>query len=89
MKVLGGNKDNGFRLPDEDYENAIRYTLSLNGLSTAVIGINTMAHLDQLLETFRNVDALNEEEFLSMSQRGLDLLKEDATLRAAHGLPLT
>jgi len=89
MKVLGGNKDNGFRLPDEDYENAIRYTLSLNGLSTAVIGINTMAHLDQLLDTFRRVDALDEDEFLAMSQRGLDLLKEDPTLRAAHGLPLT
>ncbi len=89
MKVLGGAKDNGFRLPVEDYENAIRYTLSLNGLSTAVIGINTMAHLDQLLETFRRVDALDEDEFLAMSQRGLDLLKTDATLRAAHGLPLT
>lgn len=89
MKVLGGNQNNAFRLPAEDYENAIRYTLSLNGLSTAVIGINTMAHLDQLLDTFRRVDALDEEEFLAISQRGLDLLKKDPTLRAAHGLPLT
>ena len=28
MKVLGGAKGNDFRLPKEDYENAIRYTLS-------------------------------------------------------------
>lgn len=89
MKVLGGDKDGGFRLPDVDYENAIRYTLSLNGLSTAVIGLNTMAHLDQLLDTFHRVDALDEGEFLSLSQRGLELLKEDVTLRSAHGLPLT
>ncbi|MCB1122160.1 MAG: aldo/keto reductase, partial [Verrucomicrobiae bacterium] len=39
MKVLGGNQNNDFRLPKADYENAIRYTLSLNGLCTAVIGI--------------------------------------------------
>lgn len=89
MKVLGGNKDYGFRLPDEDYVNAIRYTLSLRGLSTAVIGINTMAHLDQLLETFYNADALDEEEFLTVAQRGLDLLKEDPSWRSAHGLPVT
>jgi aryl-alcohol dehydrogenase-like predicted oxidoreductase len=89
MKVLGGNLDGEFRLPKEDYENAIRYTLSLKGLCTAVVGINKMEHLDQLLETFRRVDALNEEEFLAVAQRGLDLLKEDATWRSVHGLPVT
>ncbi|MCZ6674252.1 MAG: aldo/keto reductase [Verrucomicrobia bacterium] len=89
MKVLGGNQDNEFRLPKEDYENAIRYALSLQGLCTAVIGINKMAHLDQLLETFRRVDALDEEEFLAVAQRGLDLLKADESLRTAHGLPVT
>ena len=89
MKVLGGNLNNEFRLPKEDYEMAIRYTLSLKGLSTAVVGVNTMEHLDQLLETFRRVDALDEEEFISLAQRGLDLLKLDPSLREAHGLPLT
>lgn len=89
MKVFGGAKGNDFRLPDEDYENALRYTLSLNGLCTAVIGINKMEHLDQLLETFRRVDALNEDEFLALAQHGLDLLKADPELRTAHGLPIT
>jgi uncharacterized protein len=89
MKVLGGAKGNDFRLPEEDYENAIRYTLSLSGLCTAVVGINKMEHLDQLLETFRRVDALNEEEFLTIAQRGIDLLKVDPSWRSAHGLPIT
>lgn len=88
MKVLGGNLNNEFRLPKEDYEMAIRYTLSLKGLSTAVVGVNTMEHLDQLLETFRRVDALDEEEFITLAQRGLDLLKQDPSLREAHGLPV-
>ena len=68
---------------------ALRYTLSLKGLCTAVIGINKMEHLDQLLETFRRVDALNEEEFIELAQHGLVLLKQDPTLRVAHGLPVT
>ncbi len=89
MKVFGGAKGNDFRLPEEDYENALRYTLSLNGLSTAVIGINKMEHLYQLLATFRRVDALSEDEFLSLAQRGLDLLKVDPAWRSAHGLPIT
>jgi aryl-alcohol dehydrogenase-like predicted oxidoreductase len=89
MKVLGGSRKDDFKLPVEDYENAIRYTLSLKGLSTAVVGINKMEHLDQLLETFRRVDALDEEEFLAVAQRGLDLLKADPNWRTAHGLPLT
>lgn len=89
MKVLGGNHNNEFRLPKEDYELAIRYTLSLKGLCTAVVGVNTMAHLDQLLETFRRVEALDEEEFIALAQRGLELLKQDPSLRVAHGLPVT
>ncbi|MEM9158359.1 MAG: aldo/keto reductase [Verrucomicrobiota bacterium] len=88
MKVFGGNKNNEFYLPKEDYEIALRYTLSLNGLSTAVIGVNHMEHLDQLLETFRRVDALDEEEFIEVAQRGLELIKGDPKLKAAHGLPL-
>lgn len=89
MKVFGGANGNGFRLPMEDYENALRYTLSLNGLNTAVIGINTMEQLDQLLETFPRVDALSEDEFLALAQHGLDLIKTDAKWKAAHGLPIT
>lgn len=89
MKVFGGRQQGGFRLPMEDYENALRYTLSLKGLSTAVIGIANVEQLDQLLKTFRRVDALSPMEFIEVAQRGLELLKANPKLRAAHGWPLT
>lgn len=93
MKVFGGNvrpRDPAtFRLPEEDYENALRYALSLRGLNTAVVGINKMEHLDILLKTFRRVDALDEEEFLALSQHGLDILRNDPSWRTVYGSPVT
>jgi hypothetical protein len=72
----------------EDYEIALRYTLSLKGLSTAVIGINQMKYLDRLLTTFPRMEALDEDEFIQVAQRGLNLIQNDASLKAMHGLPL-
>lgn len=93
MKVFGGNvrpRDSStFRLPEKDYENALRYALSLHGLNTAVVGINKMEHLETLLKTFRRVDALDEEEFLAVAQRGLDILRTDPSWRAVYGSPVT
>jgi hypothetical protein len=93
MKVFGGNvrsKDpSTFRLPEEDYENALRYALSLRGLNTAVVGINKMEHLETLLTTFRRVGALDEDEFLALSQRGLEILRTDPSWRTAYGSPVT
>ena len=92
MKMFGGavRRDyTKFKLPEEDYENAIRYTLSLRGLNTAVVGINQMEHLDKLLNTFRRVDALDEEEFLALAQHGLDILRADPEWREMYGTPVT
>ncbi len=90
MKVFGGRINPGtHRFPAEDYENALRYTLSLNGLNTAVIGIGKTWHLDRLLETFRRVDALNEEELAAIAQRGLQIIEGDKRFGAMHGHPLT
>lgn len=91
MKMFGGavRRDHTkFKLPAEDYEIALRYTLSLSGLCTAVVGINQMQHLEQLLTTFRRVDALDEDEFLAVAQRGLDILKADPAWRTVHGTPV-
>lgn len=87
MKVFGGGPYN-FRFPEEDYEIALRYTLSLKGLSTAVIGINQMAYLERLLETFPRLEALDEDEFIQVAQRGLELIQADPKLKAMHGQPL-
>ena len=87
MKVFGGGPHT-FRFPPEDYEIALRYALSLKGLSTAVIGINQMAYLEQLLQTFPRLEALDENEFLVVAQRGLELIQQQPKLKAAHGLPI-
>ncbi|GAB5558986.1 MAG: hypothetical protein SynsKO_06330 [Synoicihabitans sp.] len=87
MKVFGGGATT-CRFPMEDYEIALRYTLSLKGLNTAVIGINQMEHLDRLLTTFPRMEALNEDEFIQVAQRGLELIQTDPKLKAAHGLPI-
>jgi predicted aldo/keto reductase-like oxidoreductase len=92
MKMFGGaaRRDyTKFRLPKEDYVNALRYTLSLRGLNTAVVGINQMEHLDLLLKTFRRVDALDEEEFLALSQHGLEILRSSPDWRTMYGTPVT
>lgn len=91
MKVFGGRdqKSGGHRLPAEDYENALRYTLTLKGLSTAVIGIGSTAHLTRLLKTFHGAEPLSKEEFEALAQRGLDLMETDTSLQAMHGKPIT
>src|SRR5205823_14441972 len=49
MKVLGGNAGTagGFKLPEDHYELAIRYALSIPGLAVAVIGLENVAELEQ------------------------------------------
>lgn len=89
MKMFGGAKGSAFKVPSEDYEIAMRYTLSLPKLATAVIGIGAMEHLEKALQTFRRTKPLDEAEFIAVSQRGLDLIKSDSKWQAAHGLPLT
>ncbi len=91
MKMFGGavrGDPTKFKIPTGDYEIALRYTLSLSGLCTAVVGVNQMAHLEKLLDTFHRVDALDEEEFLAVAQRGLDILKADPKWRTVHGTPV-
>ncbi len=91
MKVFGGRvgKTTSHRFAPEDYENALRYTLSLNGLNTAVVGMSSREHLNQLLDTFRRVDALSEEELVAMAERGRELINENPRLKAMHGGSVT
>lgn len=87
MKMFGGGS-RSFKIPEEDYEIAMRYTLSLPDLSTAVVGLGAMEHLDRALRTFRRVKPLEDEEFLAVAQRGRELIESDSSWSAAHGLPL-
>ncbi len=88
MKVLGGSGGDGFRLPDDQYENAIRYALSIPGLATAVIGVQNVAELDQAADVVINSAPLSEQERRTLKEEGLKLARTDRW-RAAYGKPVT
>ena len=91
MKVLGGaeTSDRSHRIPAEDYEMAIRYAVTLNGLSSAVVGVKSIKEYDLLINTFLNAKPLSEEEYLALSKKGLEMLEREERWRTMHGLPLT
>ncbi len=90
MKVLGGAGPNGqgFRLPKKDYRSAIRYALSVPGVTCAVIGIETTEELEQAAETVAQFTPLTNEERYELSKLGLELAGT-APWQAAYGEPLT
>lgn len=90
MKVLGGRdaQTNGFRLPAEYYERAIRYALSLPGLSTAVIGVENVAQLEQAARTVAASAPLSQPELQELSRAGLELATREEW-QAPYGPPVT
>jgi len=89
MKVLGGwTGPKGFRLPEESYEQAIRYALSIPGISCAVIGIDSMTELEVAAETVIMFKPLSQEEAHQLSLQGLELAGT-ADWQKAYGDPLT
>jgi aryl-alcohol dehydrogenase-like predicted oxidoreductase len=90
MKVLGGKGSNGnMTFPEEDYRKCIRYALSLDGLSTAVIGVKSISELEKAAKTLIHEKPLSPAEARSIARDGLELLKKKPGLRHAHGKPLT
>jgi len=91
MKVLGGAEttDRSHRIPEEDYEMAIRYAITLKGLSTAVVGVKSLKEYDLLINTFLKAKPLTEDEYLGLSKRGLEILENEERWRTMHGLPRT
>ncbi len=92
MKVLGGSdgrNNRNHRMDPEDYENAIRYTLTLNGLSTAVIGVGNIEEYNKLYNTFVNATPLSEDEFLKLSKHGLEIIEKNPWWKTPHGTPVT
>lgn len=91
MKVLGGaasTNEGGFRLPKDRYEAAVRYALSVPGVSVAVIGMETIAEIEQAASVVANAKPLGPEESLELSKLGLELSARPEW-RETYGTPLT
>lgn len=90
MKVLGGagTDRTGFRLPADQYSNAIRYALSLPGVACAVIGIASVKELEQATEAVTGFKPLTEDETNKLAQIGLALAASQPW-KTAYGPPLT
>jgi aryl-alcohol dehydrogenase-like predicted oxidoreductase len=91
MKVLGGRegRPGNFRIPEEDYTAALRYALSLDGISSAVLGVTDKTQLEPALSLMEQFNPLSEEEFLELSMKGLTILQQDKDWRTAYGTPVT
>lgn len=88
MKVLGGGMADGCRLPREYYERAIRYALSIPGLSCAVIGLKDLHELETAARTVATARPLSEAEAHALAMEGLKLAGT-SDWRQAYGTPLT
>jgi aryl-alcohol dehydrogenase-like predicted oxidoreductase len=90
MKVLGGagRNEEGYRLPPDAYQKAIRYAFSIPGLATAVIGLENVAELEQAARAVAAVEPLSPEEAHELAKLGLELAGQPPW-REAYGQPLT
>ena len=89
MKVLGGapNNQDAYNIPQDYYERAIRYALSIPGMACAVIGIKNVAELELLAQTITRVEPLSAEESHELAKAGLELAGSPQWL-TPYGTPL-
>jgi aryl-alcohol dehydrogenase-like predicted oxidoreductase len=90
MKVLGGvgTGRQGFRLPEDQYDNAIRYALSVPGVTSAVIGLENITELETAAEAVARFQPLSEQEAHELSKTGLELAGHSAW-KLVYGEPTT
>ncbi|MBI4605951.1 MAG: aldo/keto reductase [Planctomycetes bacterium] len=88
MKVLGGSGPKGFRMPAERYEEALRYALSVEGVTLAVVGVKDVAELERAARTVAAFRPLSPEEAHALAKQGLEL-SGTPEWKAAYGEPLT
>jgi aryl-alcohol dehydrogenase-like predicted oxidoreductase len=89
MKVLGGavRPEGGFKVDEKYYEKAIRYALSVPGISVAVMGLENIAEVEKAASVVARAQPLSPEERLDLARAGLDLAATPAW-KTAYGEPL-
>ncbi len=89
MKVLGGVHpvtQKEFRFHIDDYENAVRYALSVPGVATAVIGMRDVFEVQEAVGTVRKFKPLSKSESAALSKKGQNIVKARPALwRKAWG----
>ena len=77
MKILGGARGDGAILSGErDYERAVRYALGIPGLSVAIMGLKSVAELEQAVATVRAYRPLEGAELSQALAAGKELASE-------------
>jgi aryl-alcohol dehydrogenase-like predicted oxidoreductase len=89
MKVLGGNDRNTrqCKIPTDYYQRAIRYALSLPGISCAVLGMQTIPELEQAVATVSRAQPLTDDEMYALAREGMALARQPEW-KALHGTPV-
>ncbi len=76
MKILGGARPEGggALLSDaEHYENAVRYALSIPGLSVAIMGMKSVDELEKAVKTVRAYKKFSEPERDRLTKTGVEM----------------
>lgn len=89
MKVLGGaaKPEAGFKMDEQHYDQAVRYALSIPGLSVAVMGLENVAELERAAAVVAGSAPLSPEESQELARVGLQLSATPAW-KTAYGEPL-
>jgi len=89
MKVLGGvnpTTQKDFRFHPDDYENTIRYALSIPGVATAIIGMRDPFEVEEAVTAVKNFKSLSEDEWKELTEKGLKIVNQQPSLwREAWG----
>lgn len=86
MKILGGAQGDGAILSDAPhYERAVRYALGIRGLSVAIMGIKSVAELEQAVATAQAFEPLEGADLRAAMEDG----KRRATELGEHRGPVT
>ena len=86
MKILGGAQGDGAILSAAPhYERAVRYALGIRGLSVAIMGIKSVAELEQAVATARAYEPLEGAELAAAIEDG----KRRAAALGEHRGPVT
>ncbi len=82
MKILGGGKGQGARLSaPEHYEDAVRYALSIPGLSVAIMGMKSVAELEKAIATVKAYRPFTAQELARLEEKGKAMAAEWGELR--------